>query len=101
MQGYGTVAIARQLGLNRHTIARWKRDPRFIAEVEALRQRATELALANKKVARNAPRRLPPAAMTMTDNASSAARRRSEAEDDRECEAMIADLLTRHVRPRG
>jgi hypothetical protein len=31
--GHRSVDIARHLDLNRHTIARWKRDPRFVAEV--------------------------------------------------------------------
>jgi hypothetical protein len=41
VRGLGSVKVARHLGLNHHTIARWKRDPRFAAEVDQLRARAT------------------------------------------------------------
>jgi hypothetical protein len=40
-RGYGSVQIARHLGINRHTIGRWKRDPRFAGEVERLRRELT------------------------------------------------------------
>jgi len=33
---FGSVAIARDIGLNHHTIGRWKRDPSFVAELERL-----------------------------------------------------------------
>jgi hypothetical protein len=36
-QGRGSVAVAAELGLNRHTVARWKRDPSFQAALEGLR----------------------------------------------------------------
>jgi len=32
--GLGSKRAARQLGLNHHTIARWKRDPRFAALID-------------------------------------------------------------------
>jgi hypothetical protein len=32
--GLGSKRAARQLGINHHTIARWKRDPRFIALID-------------------------------------------------------------------
>lgn len=38
--GFGSSAIARRLGLNHHTVARWKRDPRVVAFVANLRARA-------------------------------------------------------------
>jgi hypothetical protein len=38
--GYGSSAIARRLGLNHHTIARWKRDPRVAEVIQQLRARA-------------------------------------------------------------
>ena len=50
--GYGSSAIARQLDLNHHTIARWKRDPRVVAVIEHLRARADAAlvaALASKR----------------------------------------------------
>jgi DNA-binding NarL/FixJ family response regulator len=50
--GYGSSAIARRLGLNHHTIARWKRDPRVVAVIEQLRARADAAVVA--MVARNA-----------------------------------------------
>jgi hypothetical protein len=52
--GYGSVAIARQLSLNHHTIARWKRDPRMIEAVRLLRARADAAVvemIAKKRVA--------------------------------------------------
>ena len=35
-RGHGTMRVSKRLGVNRHTIARWKRDPRFLAELNAL-----------------------------------------------------------------
>jgi hypothetical protein len=38
--GYGSSTIARQLGLEPHTIARWKRDLRVVEIIQQLRARA-------------------------------------------------------------
>lgn len=40
--GYGSLEVARRLGVNHHTIGRWKRDTRFAAEIERLRRAITE-----------------------------------------------------------
>ena len=48
VQGLRTNRIAHLLGLNRHTIPRWRRDPRVIAEMDRLRklaERAVALAV--------------------------------------------------------
>jgi DNA-binding CsgD family transcriptional regulator len=37
VRGHGTMEIAAHLGVEHHTIARWKRNPSFIPEVERLR----------------------------------------------------------------
>jgi hypothetical protein len=44
--GHGSKAIARQLGVNHHTVGVWKRDPRFVALVAELRARADASAVA-------------------------------------------------------
>jgi cephalosporin hydroxylase len=45
-RGRGSVEIAQRLHVNRHTVARWRRRPAFIAEVERLRSRITRAATA-------------------------------------------------------
>jgi Homeodomain-like domain len=35
-RGHGTMRVSGRLGVNRHTIARWKRDPLFAAELQRL-----------------------------------------------------------------
>jgi hypothetical protein len=95
VHGYGSNAVARQLGLNPHTIGRWKHDPRFIAEIERLRAHVTALAVAP---ARSAPSRIPngrrPSTITAPPSRP-APSRKSDAEDDRECEAMIERILSK------
>jgi hypothetical protein len=44
--GHGSKAIARQLGVNHHTVGVWKKDPRFVARVAELRARADASAVA-------------------------------------------------------
>ena len=46
VRGRGSVEIGQRLGIARHTVARWKHNPLFMAEVERLRQRLTRAALA-------------------------------------------------------
>ena len=38
--------VARRLGINRHTIPRWKKNPLFAAELKRMIDRLTEVALA-------------------------------------------------------
>jgi hypothetical protein len=44
-RGHGTTRVADRLGVERHTIARWKRDPRFVAELRAMVAALRESAL--------------------------------------------------------
>lgn len=86
--GFGTMDIAHHLGVEHHTIARWKRNARFTIEIERLRALCTAAA-----VTRNAPTATPrppappprPAPVRMT--------RQQIEQEDRECEAMIAQML--------
>jgi hypothetical protein len=57
-QGAGSVRVARQLGVNRHTIARWKRDPRFVAELRRL-QREMRAVVVAPAIARAAAKAKP------------------------------------------
>lgn len=88
--GFGTMDIAHHLGVEHHTIARWKRNPRFTIELERLRALCTAAA-----VTRNAPTAAPrspaptppprPAPLRMT--------RQQIEQEDRECEALIEQML--------
>jgi hypothetical protein len=44
-RGHGSQRVADHLGVNRHTIARWKREPAFAAELERRVAALTESAL--------------------------------------------------------
>jgi hypothetical protein len=44
-RGHGSQRVADHLGVNRHTIARWKREPAFAAELERRVATLTESAL--------------------------------------------------------
>jgi hypothetical protein len=44
-RGHGSQRVADHLGVNRHTIARWKREPAFAAELERSVAALTESAL--------------------------------------------------------
>jgi DNA-binding CsgD family transcriptional regulator len=84
--GYGSTEVAHQLGVNRHTVAVWKRNPAFRVELGRLHAYVTATVFAR------------PAKMTTTKAAASAPARvrmtRAEvAREDAECEAMIAQML--------
>ena len=59
VRGFGSKAVARHLGLNHHTIGRWKRDPRFAAEVTRLRSLATQATVAASHAAPSVSPRAP------------------------------------------
>ena len=69
--GHGSSRIARQFGLNHHTIGRWKRDPRIAAVIERLRARADAAV-----VELRAKRDVGAAARRPHDNVDNRARRR-------------------------
>ena len=99
VQGYGSIAIARHLRLNRHTVGRWKRDPRFVAEVERLRERVAEMTLRQQQasagaVSRPDDQRLSPAGMNRRATAQ-AASKKSDGGDDRGFDAMLAKVMRR------
>jgi DNA-binding CsgD family transcriptional regulator len=91
VRGHGSVAIARHLGLNHHTIGRWKRDVTFVAEVERLRAELTTAALAVDARASTPPS--PPT--TNPGRFVPRAPLRSTRDEDAECEALIARVLGR------
>ena len=62
VNGFGSVGVARRLGVNHHTVSRWKRDPQFAAELDRLRMRVTDAAVAY--AAQAGARRAPPATTT-------------------------------------
>ena len=90
VRGHGSVAIARHLGLNHHTIGRWKRDVQFTAEAERLRAELTTAALGSGP--RPLTRPHPPTANTVRPAPRGTAR--STRDDDAECEALIARVLS-------
>jgi hypothetical protein len=107
VRGQRTGRIARQLQIERHTLARWKRLPLFQAELKRLSAHlaahvfapmATDLAPPKRSSARPvasaAPRRLlSPAEVAARDPAFAAAlRRRPTPPVDPEFEAAMADL---------
>jgi hypothetical protein len=92
--GYGSVAIAHHLGINHHTIGRWKRQPQFMAEVHRLREAMTAALIAPHA---RPPRPAPPPATSPPP----APRRLSPADADRQTEAMIDRLLARHTMLQG
>ena len=84
--GYRSTEVAHQLGVNRHTVAVWKRNPAFRVELGRLHAYVTAKVFAR------------PAAGTATRTATVAPARvrmtRAEvAREDAECEAMIAQML--------
>ncbi|MDQ3439809.1 MAG: hypothetical protein M3478_05610 [Planctomycetota bacterium] len=98
VRGYGSVEIAAHLGVNRHTVACWKRHPAFAIELQRLRAYLTAAAVATLapragagSVATQPPRRDAPARMT----------RAQVAQEDAECEAMIAGMLRSGQQRRG
>jgi hypothetical protein len=83
VRGSGSLDIAHHLGVEHHTIARWKRDPAFRIELERLRAQLTAAAVTRTPPAR--PHQLTPAPVRMT--------RQQIEQEDRECDAMIAQML--------
>jgi DNA-binding CsgD family transcriptional regulator len=85
--GMGSVEVARELGVNRHTVAIWKRNPAFKVELGRLHAYATATVFGGSEPRKPAPapRRPAPAPVRMT--------RAQIEQEDRECEAMIADML--------
>ena len=83
--GYGSTDVAHQLGVNRHTVAVWKRNPAFRVELGRLHAYVTATVFAR------------PAKMTARTAATAPARvpmtRAEVAREDAECEAMIAQML--------
>ena len=86
VRGYGSVEIAAHLGVNRHTVASWKRSPAFVIELQRLRAYLTAAAVAGPirhSATSASPPRLAPVRMT----------RAEVAREDAGCEAMIAQIL--------
>ena len=86
VRGYGSVEIAAHLGVNRHTVASWKRNPAFVIELQRLRAYLTAAAVAGpvrQSAPSASPRRPTPVRMM----------RAEVAREDAECEAMIAQIL--------
>jgi hypothetical protein len=102
VQGHGSLAVARELGVNHHTIGRWKRDPRFVAEVERLRQSATEIVVARtamrmaRDATQQAPRRLPPAT-----TAAPPADFRKPTSPDPDIDSLKGEALVTHMLQRA
>jgi transposase-like protein len=44
-RGHGTMSVARRLGINHHTIAVWKHDAHFAAELDQLHAKLAAAAL--------------------------------------------------------
>ena len=85
--------IAHHLGVEHHTIARWKRNAAFQLELSRLRAMCTASAVTPPK--RSAPA-TPPAPAPAPRGAPPTPARMTRAQieqEDRECEAMIAQLL--------
>lgn len=95
VRGRGSVEVAKHLGINRHTVAIWKRDPAFRAEVERLRERLTDSAVAPRPAAR----KVAPAPMTRampTRPLPSRANPLGLTKEDLEHEAMIEAYMRDH-----
>jgi hypothetical protein len=105
--GYGSVAIARKLSLNHHTIARWKRDPRMVEVIRELRARADAAAVAMTTkgavtAAGGSPRTgasIKTSSLKQNRGRPPAARTRHRDDSDDETERMIARIL-QHRTPR-
>ncbi|MGB7157170.1 MAG: hypothetical protein WBD40_03825 [Tepidisphaeraceae bacterium] len=88
VQGYGTMDIAHHLRVEHHTIARWKRRPAFKIELERLRAMLTASAVTG-----NAPAAAPPPPPPRPAPAPARMTRAQIEQEDRECEAMIEQML--------
>jgi DNA-binding CsgD family transcriptional regulator len=92
--GYRSGEIAQQLRVNRHTVAIWKRNPAFRVELNRLHAYATA-AVISEVSKKPAPAAVAAAGARVTPPAP-ARRRMTRAEieqEDRECEALVAQLL--------
>ena len=96
VRGYGSADVAKHIGVNRHTIGRWKRDARFIAELRRLRDALTQALVARPppsppRAARSAPSPALPSRPSPA-SARKVDRPMSDAEV-RQTEAMINEML--------
>ena len=69
VRGYRVGQIARHLGVSRHTIKRWKRDARFVAEQERLRAEMNAAIVSPAAKATPPPRRMDPLAALLSSRA--------------------------------
>jgi hypothetical protein len=92
VRGRGSLEVARQVGVEHHSVARWKRDPAFRAELERLRSLKT-----NSAVARSLPARRPsPPQPTAARVAPARAASLRLTKEDLEHEAMIDAYMRAH-----
>ena len=94
VRGHGSVDIARALGVNRHTVAVWKQNPAFAIEVQRLRAYVTASVVTQPPVGATRQTAVPP--LRPAPPAAPPPRRMTRREierEDRECEAMIAQML--------
>jgi len=99
VQGCGTLDIAHHLGVEHHTIARWKRNAAFQLELGRLRAMCTASAVTHPK--RSAPA-TPPAPPSRGSAPALVRMTRAEIEqEDRECEAMVARALAARAAQKG
>ena len=95
VRGYGSVEIARHLGVNRHTVAVWKRKAAFVIELQRLRAYETASVFA-APARRTAP--VPPPRPAPPQPAPVRMTRQQIEQEDRECEAMIEQMLRARAR---
>ena len=89
VRGRGSLEVARQVGVEHHSVARWKRDPAFRAELERLRSLKTNAAVTTPAPPRRAaarPLRQPVAALPPIHRTK----------EDSEHEAMIEAYMRQH-----
>jgi hypothetical protein len=97
VRGRGSVEVANHLGVNRHTVAIWKRNPAFRAEVERLRERLTASAVTPRPRARKvAPPSVPRAHPAAPRAIPSRANPLGLTKEDLEHEAMIQAYMRAH-----
>ena len=97
VRGRGSVEVANHLGVNRHTVAIWKRNPAFRAEVERLRERLTASAVTPRPPARKvAPPSVPRAHPAAPRAIPSRANPLGLTKEDLEHEAMIQAYMRAH-----
>jgi transposase-like protein len=94
VRGYRVGQIAQHLGVSRHTIKRWKHDPRFVAEMEHLRRAMNAAIISPGAKATPPPRAMDPLEAWLNSTAAVDARddeNVDETDDETEEEEEISD----------